>query len=79
MQVVIGPLACLPVPFLLDRRWDSDDCVCLRWCSTALIAVHLLEGKFLYVPTFRGFSYRVLPSRRGQNRKTDEQLYYSVL
>ena len=66
VHVVIGPLARLLAPFFLIALGAPIVVLVLRWRSTALIAVYLLESKFpIRSPTFRGFSDRVLPHRRG--------------
>jgi hypothetical protein len=47
VHVVIGPLARLLAPFFLIALGAPIVVLVLRWRSTALIAVHLLETKFL--------------------------------
>lgn len=80
VHVVIGPLARLLAPFFLIALGAPIVVLVLRWRSTALIAVHLLETKFLYVPPpLRALATGSCLIAGGQNRKNDDQLYYSLL
>lgn len=79
MHVVIGPLARLLALFFLFAFGASIVVLVLRWRSTALIAVHLLVTKFLYVsPPLGALATGFCLIAEGQNRKNDDQLYYSL-